>query len=166
MPQAYSGKSSPRKKPSPVVETDCVVGGQRGRVCVLCKKWKPLKSLLPDKRSKYGRMRWCCACRNDRVNWNAEKESQFFGCRGNREKAILRDGGCCVKCGMSRKQHRRKFGRDITVDHMDGKGRYAPMKYRNHKLSNLQTLCLSCHGKKDNRWTIGRTVNPFKREGR
>ncbi len=62
--------------------------------------------------------------------------------------AIQRDGEKCVICKLSRVDHKIKYGRDITVDHIDGKGRYS--KIQNNTLENLQTLCLSCHGRKDN----------------
>lgn len=74
---------------------------------------------------------------------NIDKYS--FG--GNREKAITRDNYCCVECGMTRQQHMKRFKRDITVDHINGLGRNS--KEKDHSLSNLQTLCLPCHGKKD-----------------
>jgi hypothetical protein len=72
---------------------------------------------------------------------------RYFG--GLRETAIQRDGEKCIKCGMTRAEHRRKYGRDITVDHKDGRGCNTPIEKRNNTLSNLQTLCLSCHGVKD-----------------
>lgn len=53
---------------------------------------------------------------------------------------IQRDGQRCLCCGMTRRKHRKEFGRDITVDHIDG---------RSDDKSNLATLCLRCHGKKD-----------------
>lgn len=68
---------------------------------------------------------------------------------GNREVAIQRDGEKCVECNMTRSQHLKKYGRDITVNHIDGKGRYTSRKDQNHNLENLETLCLSCHGRKD-----------------
>lgn len=68
---------------------------------------------------------------------------------GNRELAIQRDGERCVSCGMTRADHKAKFGRDITVDHTDGQGRYTPKTEQNNNLDNLQSLCLPCHGKKD-----------------
>lgn len=76
-------------------------------------------------------------------------DTQRFG--GNREKAIQRDGEKCVKCGLSRSDHRDKYGKDITVDHIDNNGIYKPADKRNNSLDNLQTLCIRCHVKKDNR---------------
>lgn len=75
------------------------------------------------------------------------RDKYLFG--GNREKAIIRDGSKCVKCGITREQHKNKYGRDISVDHIDGKGKNHPKKEKNNNLNNLQTLCLKCHGSKD-----------------
>jgi len=75
-------------------------------------------------------------------------ENYMFG--GNREIAIQRDGEKCIKCGLTRDEHRVKYGRDITVDHMDGMGNGVPKELKNNDLSNLQTLCLGCHASKDN----------------
>jgi Trp operon repressor len=68
---------------------------------------------------------------------------------GNRELVILRDNEKCINCGMTREEHKEKYGRDITVDHIDGNGRSKEAALKNSELENLQTLCLSCHGKKD-----------------
>lgn len=76
-------------------------------------------------------------------------ERYKFG--GNREAAIQRDGERCVKCGMTRFTHRIKYGKDITVDHIDGLGVSVKAGLKNNNLDNLQTLCLSCHAKKDMR---------------
>lgn len=80
-----------------------------------------------------------------RVNGLAFMHKYRFS--GNRDKALLRDGYRCVNCGMTDTEHRLKWGCSITVDHIDGNGRFSINK--NHSLSNLQTLCLVCHGKKD-----------------
>lgn len=73
------------------------------------------------------------------------KEQQRFG--GNRETAIQRDKNQCINCGITRQQHKNKYGKDITVDHIDGTGRNDLPT--NNDLNNLQTLCLACHGSKD-----------------
>lgn len=72
------------------------------------------------------------------------RDRKEFG--GQREAVLHRDNYQCVKCGMTDAQHRQRYERAITIDHINGRGGSAP-----HALSNLQTLCLSCHSRKDNR---------------
>ena len=43
---------------------------------------------------------------------------------GNRELAIQRDGEKCIKCGITRQEHKKKIGKDLAVDHINGKGMY------------------------------------------
>lgn len=77
------------------------------------------------------------------------RSEYLFG--GNREKAIQRDGEKCVKCGMTREEHKIKFsGKDITVDHKDKLGSGVARNLKNNDMSNLQTLCIPCHASKDN----------------
>lgn len=76
---------------------------------------------------------------------NSTADRTWFG--GVRESVILRDLSSCVLCGINRSEHFIKYGRDITVDHIDGRGRGSDEK--NNDMDNLQTLCLGCHGKKD-----------------
>jgi 5-methylcytosine-specific restriction endonuclease McrA len=66
---------------------------------------------------------------------------------GNRIKVLERDNYCCQECGMTNDDHKNKWAREITIDHIDGNGRYS--KIKNNSLDNLITLCLVCHGKKD-----------------
>lgn len=83
----------------------------------------------------------------------SDRDRRDFG--GNREIAIQRDGEKCVTCGMTRDEHRAKYGgKDITVDHIDGSGMSKPKHLKNNALSNLQTLCLGCHGRKDSRLVV------------
>lgn len=84
-------------------------------------------------------------------NANAQKLKDYrdierFG--GLRLIALKRDNYSCVNCGMTNDQHKKRWNREITVDHIDGNGRYS--KTPNNSISNLQTLCLVCHGSKDN----------------
>lgn len=100
--------------------------------------------------------RECRACRNlSSDKYKARNPEQTlriiqeaaFG--RNRENAIQRDGECCVNCGMTRGEHRIRYKRDITVDHIDLNGSGKPPHLRNNALENLQTMCLPCHVKKD-----------------
>jgi 5-methylcytosine-specific restriction endonuclease McrA len=88
---------------------------------------------------------------------------------GNKTKALARDGYRCVMCGMTDQEHRVLWKRGITIDHKDGNGRYSDEQ--NNEIDNLETLCLSCHGKKDIIRRKWRAVKPLsningKGEGR
>ncbi len=67
---------------------------------------------------------------------------------GKRDIVLKRDNFRCVMCNMNNFEHKHLFmGRSLTVNHIDGHGRYSSSP--NNKLDNLQTLCLPCHGRKD-----------------
>ena len=74
-------------------------------------------------------------------------EEKYYS--GLRQTALKRDNYTCVNCGMTNDKHKITYGKGITVDHIDGNGYYAVIK--NNILSNLQTLCLRCHGSKDSK---------------
>lgn len=78
----------------------------------------------------------CSRCSNDKEN---------FG--GNRLTVLERDNYKCVRCGMTNEEHLKRWGIQITVDHIDRQG--SGKKKKNNALSNLQTLCKVCHIKKD-----------------
>lgn len=91
--------------------------------------------------------------RAHKTNWQKRSRQAFkeqhgysttanYGAGGNREQILDRDGRQCVKCGMTEQEHLAKWGRPITIDHKD-KDR------TNNSPENLQTLCLTCHGRKD-----------------
>lgn len=73
------------------------------------------------------------------------RDNTSFG--GRRNEVLLRDGYKCVKCGMSNEEHISMFNRELTIHHIDGKGR--GVKEKNNELENLITLCLRCHGDSD-----------------
>ena len=86
---------------------------------------------------------------SDPVKWKAinqqVEDKRRFG--GHRRMILERDNFTCQLCGMTDNEHRKQFGRAITIDHKDGQGRYSPTK--NHAPENLWVLCLPCHGRKD-----------------
>lgn len=68
---------------------------------------------------------------------------------GHRKEILERDKYRCVKCNMTQQEHFDKWGKSLTIDHKDGNGFYTPKNEKNNEVSNLQTLCLSCHNYKD-----------------
>lgn len=131
------------------------------RTCNTCLQSKPLKSFDKNKNSKGGHLPVCSKCaylknkhrytpeyrRKYRNPSKSQLERDKYRFGGNRKLVLERDGYKCVKCNMSNENHIAIFGRNLTVDHIDNKGRYSVEK--NHALDNLQTLCFRCHGKKD-----------------
>jgi hypothetical protein len=102
-------------------------------------------SIEGDNIWEYKGRKLCKTCRFSYAK--VTRDIALFG--GSREKIIQRDGEKCVRCGMTREHHRAEYGKDITVDHIDGKGTGVPRNEKNNDPSNLQTLCLRCHTSKD-----------------
>ncbi len=78
-------------------------------------------------------------------NWSNYQDKYRFG--GIRNIILERDNWQCQKCGMTNEQHIILFARSITIDHIDGNGRYSDNP--NNNPNNLVTLCLRCHGSKE-----------------
>lgn len=74
-------------------------------------------------------------------------DHELFG--DNREKAILRDREKCVKCGMTREEHKKNYNKDLAVDHINGLGKGVSRDKKDNRLENLQTLCWRCHAIKE-----------------
>ncbi len=88
-----------------------------------------------------------------KVEWQRNQRREFakkygystntnYSVKGQRAFILERDGNKCVICSMTVVEHLIKYGRPITIDHKD-------RNRKNNSPDNLQTLCLSCHGKKD-----------------
>lgn len=117
---------------------------------ILCKLGHKKEYLTP---MGYLECRTCrvSACRRYDLQHSDKNSGKSGGYRyrfgGNRESVLTRDRYTCQSCGMNNDEHKLRWNRNITIDHIDGNGRYS--KLRNNNMDNLVTLCLSCHGKKD-----------------
>lgn len=115
--------------------------------CNVCKSKKPFNDFYRQTKAKDGYAYTCKLCLKAYKKPSKYNSNYWFG--GLRETILEKDGYKCLKCGMTRKEHRDRWNRDLTVDHINGKGRNVPANEKDNRKSNLQTLCLSCHGKKD-----------------
>lgn len=80
-------------------------------------------------------------------NWSADGRDR--GKRGvywqkQRHRAIERDDHECQKCGITRKEHREVYGRDLSVHHKQPSATF-DTEEEAHTLDNLTTLCARCH---------------------
>lgn len=74
-----------------------------------------------------------------------KKDRARFG--GNTLAVYKRDNYKCVNCKMTMQQHIDKYGRRLTINHINGIGRNS--KVPDNNINNLETLCLPCHGRAD-----------------
>ena len=105
------------------------------------KAWLKLKS-DPEKHNKrkaYLR-EWF---RNYKRDYRHISDIRFFD--GNREIILKRDNYKCVLCGITSEMHKKKYGMDLHVHHLDGRGSGYSKHDRNSELSNLITICVRCH---------------------
>ncbi|HEY9874606.1 MAG TPA: HNH endonuclease signature motif containing protein [Candidatus Obscuribacterales bacterium] len=91
--------------------------------------------------------------REKKLSWQRNQRRKFalkhgfssasnYSAGGSRGDVLRRDDYKCIKCFMTDDEHRKIFGRPITIDHKD-------RNRKNNSMENLQTLCLRCHGQKD-----------------
>ncbi len=98
------------------------------------KKWK---KLLPIEKLKEYRQKD-----------NATRE---FGSWKLREFIIQRDGEKCIRCGITREEHKKRWNQDLHVDHKDNYGRNVIKEAKNNKQENLGTFCIRCHRSKSSK---------------
>jgi len=55
-----------------------------------------------------------------------------------RENIRIRDNNCCVVCGMNKKEHYKKYNRNLEIHHIDH-------NRNNCEYSNLETRCKKCN---------------------
>lgn len=82
-------------------------------------------------------------------NWENGKE-KYYGPNWEkiREKVIQRDDEKCQCCNMGRDECAERFGCDLHVHHIKRLKSFDNVENAN-RLSNLQTLCPSCHKRKE-----------------
>lgn len=70
-----------------------------------------------------------------------------------RKQTIEEKGDYCLNCGMSRKEHRKKFNIDLHIDHIKPLKKCIKegMSYEEaNSIDNLRPLCVSCHQRLEN----------------
>ena len=88
-------------------------------------------------------------------NWlGGSSYLDFGGFRGSnwqqiRRKVIERDGFKCLHCGIGRDEHKEKYKCDFNVNHKVPFHQFGGKTELANRLSNLETLCKSCHTKAD-----------------
>jgi 5-methylcytosine-specific restriction endonuclease McrA len=90
-------------------------------------------------------------CKGD---WLAENtggpdwEGGYYGriWKKQRAKAVARDDHVCQLCGITGISHAEKYGIGFHVHHIIPIAKFDELEEA-HQLSNLTTLCASCHGK-------------------
>lgn len=77
--------------------------------------------------------------------WKENNEGRYGGSwEQRREDVVERDGFECSECGMSREEHRDRYGFDLHVHHIVPKRKFE-CDIDAHKEENLITLCAQCH---------------------
>lgn len=125
-----------------------------GKVTINCETCDEEIQVRP---SKVDTSRFCSqACM---IEWRSEQFSgenhprwrggydRYYGptWRAQRERALARDEYQCQVCGMDEKEHSRKFDCNPIVHHKTRFGDFEDSESAN-ELSNLITLCKTCHG--------------------
>lgn len=87
-------------------------------------------------------------------NWQGGTALMSRGFRGYewkniRLEAIKRDKFRCVHCGMNRDDHYEKYNCDFNINHIKPFYQFGGNTELANKMSNLETLCKSCHTKAD-----------------
>lgn len=87
-------------------------------------------------------------------NWLGGAPITNRGYRGSgwqaaRKKALHRDKYRCVQCGISDQDHRDKHGYGLDVNHIRPFWQFRGDNQKANRLSNLESLCRSCHQLKE-----------------
>ena len=87
----------------------------------------------------------------DHPNWRGGYGQNYGeGWLDARRQTLERDEYECQDCGMDRETHKETFGYDLEVHHIQPFRTFSDAATAN-QLSNLITLCTTCHQKRENR---------------
>jgi hypothetical protein len=97
-------------------------------------------------------------------NWQGGPQLHHRGARGAgwqraRRSALKRDKHTCQDCGMTEAEHIKTTGKGLEVHHKRPFWQYGGDNAKANALSNLLSLCKSCHQKAD--WAY-RKANPMQ----
>jgi len=96
--------------------------------------------------------KWISENKSGENHWHYNgKSSVQYGQKWvkQRKKAIKRDDEQCQDCGLIRSDHYDEYGRDLEVHHITPIRTFSDTEKAN-QLSNLITLCKSCHIQREN----------------
>lgn len=136
-----SSLGSTGARPVPARRTEA---GPGKKICRKCDLELAVSLFCRDGKNPDGRSARCKMCRSRELKGYFNRVR--FG--GLRETILSRDGYRCRACGLTRDEHLEAFRADLTIDHIDGRGRYAETP--NNDPENLRTLCVTCHAVADN----------------
>jgi len=120
------------------------------RIEVECHMCDSKKLIYPSCAEKYDK-HYCkqhhpTANGEDNPNWK-KNTTDYRGPNWTeqREKALNRDNHSCQSCGMHNKQHIEKWDKSLHVHHIIARSEFDDTDPAQNDLTNLVTLCLSCH---------------------
>jgi len=131
----------------------CHAASQRKRIIVACARCGKLIEKTPRKVTERNYCSRTCAAADHGATFRGEKHPGWRGGmlsgRGPswpvaRAKAIKDAGERCADCGMTRKEHRAEYGKDLHVHHR------SPYRLSlDNSQDNLIVLCIPCHTKEE-----------------
>jgi 5-methylcytosine-specific restriction endonuclease McrA len=86
---------------------------------------------------------------SEHPNWKGGSE-KYRGEKWDsvRSEVLERDSHSCTECGLGQEEHIKKYGQELHVHHKTPFREFDSVEKAN-RMGNLETLCSSCHKKKE-----------------
>jgi 5-methylcytosine-specific restriction endonuclease McrA len=86
---------------------------------------------------------------SEHPNWKGGSE-KYRGKKWDsvRSEVLERDSYSCTECGLGQEEHIKKYGQELHVHHKTPFREFGSVEKAN-RMENLETLCSSCHKKKE-----------------